>query len=62
MATLNINPDDLYRKLAERIGALEVENTSLRLLLEQAAVELDTLRSFADQHQHDDTPSPVEAG
>lgn len=43
MAELNIDPDTLYKALSTRIGELETENISLRLLLSKAGDEIDAL-------------------
>lgn len=46
MASFDIAPDELYKALSERIGALEAENLSLRLLLKQAG---ETVDKYADR-------------
>lgn len=41
MAHLTVQPDDLYKALSDRIGELETENMSLRLLLAKAGDAID---------------------
>lgn len=48
MAQLTVQPDDLYKALSDRIGELEAENMSLRLLLAKAGDVIDDAHAKLD--------------
>lgn len=47
MAELNVEPNEVYKALSSRIGELEAENISLRLLLAEATRVIDAMHTAA---------------